>query len=47
MTRVFLGPLVSRLAALMPGRTDLTQMRRDPWRDLLAGNGLITRSIDA
>ncbi len=37
MTRVFLGPLVSRLAALMPGRTDLTQMRRDPWRDLLAG----------
>ncbi|MFG2030579.1 SulP family inorganic anion transporter [Streptomyces sp. NPDC048825] len=27
----------ARLTALLPGRTDLTEMRRDPRRDLLAG----------
>ncbi|MGW0708287.1 SulP family inorganic anion transporter [Streptomyces sp. NPDC002643] len=32
-----LGRAVARLAALMPGRGDLAEMRRDPRRDLLAG----------
>ncbi|MER6633360.1 SulP family inorganic anion transporter [Streptomyces sp. NPDC000987] len=31
------GRTWARIAALLPGRDDLTQMRRDPRRDLLAG----------
>ncbi|WP_327318759.1 SulP family inorganic anion transporter [Streptomyces sp. NBC_01235] len=32
-----LGRARARLTALLPGRTDLTEIRRDPRRDLLAG----------
>ncbi|WP_405959625.1 SulP family inorganic anion transporter [Streptomyces sp. NBC_00024] len=32
-----MGVWLSRLAALLPGRSDLAEMRRDPRRDLLAG----------
>ncbi|WP_253266730.1 SulP family inorganic anion transporter, partial [Streptomyces sp. NL15-2K] len=28
---------LSRISALLPGRADLAEMRRDPRRDLLAG----------
>ncbi|GGJ43514.1 SulP family inorganic anion transporter [Streptomyces brasiliensis] len=31
------GRVAARLTALLPGRTDLAQVRRDPRRDLLAG----------
>lgn len=36
MTTLF-GQVRARLAALLPGRADLAEMRRDPRRDLLAG----------
>jgi SulP family sulfate permease len=36
-TRRSFGRVWGRLAALLPGRADLAQMRRDPRRDLLAG----------
>ncbi|WP_406470092.1 SulP family inorganic anion transporter [Streptomyces sp. NBC_01615] len=35
--RTSLGRVGARLAALLPGRRDLAEMRRDPRRDLLAG----------
>ncbi|MEU2737419.1 SulP family inorganic anion transporter [Streptomyces sp. NPDC007095] len=35
--RVSAGWFGARLAALLPGRTDLAEIRRDPRRDLLAG----------
>ena len=35
--RVSFGRLGVRLTALLPGRTDLAEIRRDPRRDLLAG----------
>ncbi|WP_189327752.1 SulP family inorganic anion transporter [Streptomyces flaveus] len=35
--RISLGRVGARLTALLPGRGDLAQMRRDPRRDLLAG----------
>ncbi|GAA3846429.1 SulP family inorganic anion transporter [Streptomyces phyllanthi] len=35
--RISLGRAGARLAVLLPGRTDLSEMRRDPRRDLLAG----------
>ncbi|WP_030166718.1 SulP family inorganic anion transporter [Streptomyces sp. NRRL S-813] len=35
--RFSLGRAGTRFAALLPGRTDLTEVRRDPRRDLLAG----------
>jgi SulP family sulfate permease len=35
--RLSLGRIGARLTALLPGRTDLAEMRRDPRRDLLAG----------
>ncbi|WP_406486560.1 SulP family inorganic anion transporter [Streptomyces phaeochromogenes] len=35
--KVLSGQAVARLTALLPGRLDLAEMRRDPRRDLLAG----------
>ncbi|MFB7445116.1 SulP family inorganic anion transporter [Streptomyces mirabilis] len=35
--RLSFGRIGARLTALLPGRTDLAEMRRDPRRDLLAG----------
>lgn len=35
--RMSFGPVGDRLAALLPARGDLAEMRRDPRRDLLAG----------
>lgn len=35
--RVSFGRVGARLTALLPGRTDLAEIRRDPRRDLLAG----------
>ncbi|MGP4050198.1 SulP family inorganic anion transporter [Streptomyces sp. 2A115] len=35
--RISFGRAGARLAALLPGRTDLAEIRRDPRRDLLAG----------
>ncbi|MDQ0834326.1 SulP family sulfate permease [Streptomyces achromogenes] len=35
--RISFGRVGARLTALLPGRTDVAEMRRDPRRDLLAG----------
>ncbi|MCT9084025.1 SulP family inorganic anion transporter [Streptomyces fulvoviolaceus] len=34
---ISVGQVMARLTALLPGRTDLAELRRDPRRDLLAG----------